>query len=159
MDQAKSIYSFWFFNRVNRNLFFWATKDASLNVADIKTSSNHYYLQKISNYFQIIKMISTASMDMRCLLAQWCIHLIIIWWRNMQILLCLMWIVKNMGKWMKCFVLLEAVLLKNHQDCSSSICTKVKGKNQPKWKFAFFCISQVTMIPFRKKVLRHLYNV
>ena len=36
MDQAKSIYSFWFFNRVNRNLFFWATKDASLNVADIK---------------------------------------------------------------------------------------------------------------------------
>ena len=84
---------------------------------------------KISNYFLSIQMILMESTDMLSLSEQSYIHWIIIWTKSILSRWCLTSIAKNMVKWMKCFVLSEAVLLKNHRVYFSDICIKESGMN------------------------------
>ena len=90
---------------------------------------NPSFCSKTSNYFPSILMISMGSMDMPSLLEQFYIHLTIIWPRNILNHWCLMSTAKSMVKWMKCFVLSEAVSLRSHLVYFFDICIKGSGIN------------------------------
>ena len=92
---------------------------------------------KSFKYFQNIKTSLMELMDMRYLLEQFYIRLIIIWCRKILIPWCLISIAKNMAKWMKSFDLWEAASLKNHQELFFDTCIKEPGTHGPRFSKLF----------------------